>query len=99
MTRPLMIATALALLAGCGSTKYHLVNPGVSLTPVEFESDAGMRAFRSTLKKGYADGDARVGSSNRMWSKGAYHNQQINVADTNGDGVISDAEAVRYARR
>ena len=66
--------------------------------PVVFESDAGARAFTNSVAERYDDGgaDLRVGSV-RKWGRNAYFNRQVNVADADNDGIISDYEVTSYS--
>ncbi len=99
MTNPiaplLLLLSATSMLA-CSTTPVRIVNPDVSRTPVVFESDDAMRAFGAAVADRYDDGAADLGSRQRL-SKNAYYNLQLEKADHDADGIITDNEASSYA--
>jgi len=94
-----LVAAALASMAcACAPAKVRIVNPGVDRTPVVFESRGASHTFEQALKIHYDDGAAQLGSPQVQWSRNAFFNQQVSLADSNADGIISDFEAVSYAQ-
>ena len=61
-----------------------------------FESEAASEAFEEELDDRYDGGEADIGPV--RLSRNAFFNQQIEVADRDNDGIITEREAERYAR-
>jgi hypothetical protein len=95
---PLVLLAALAATAGC-KDKMGTLNPSVPRNPIVFESPQGEDAFEASLDERYDRGDADVKLLRARLSKNAFFNQQIEKADENGDGILSDTEVVSYQRR
>ncbi len=85
------------IVTGCSSNR-RILNPTVDRTPIVFESDQGANAFEEALDERYDDGEADIAQLRGRLSRNAFFNQEIRVADSNGDGVITDLEAWRYAK-
>ena len=94
MERTTLVIAAAAALVACGGPT-RILNPTVQRSPVVFESDQAMSAFESALAARYAGGAADL-PPGRL-SQNAFFNREIAEADVDGDGIISDAEALRYA--
>ena len=93
------LTIGLMLLAGIGCAKeQRILNPDVDRDPVVFESDEGMSAFEEELESRYEDGQADIAQLQGRLSLNAFFNQQVQRADRNGDGIISDSEAQRYSQ-
>jgi hypothetical protein len=90
----MILIAAVVALSACGGAK-RILNPTVQRSPVVFESDQAMSAFEAALAARY-DGGAADLPPGRL-SQNAFFNREIIHADTDGDGIISDAEAMRYA--
>jgi hypothetical protein len=93
----MLLFSAMAAL-GC-KDKLRILNPRVTRNPVVFETPQGAGAFEDALDERYDRGDADVKQVRGRLSKNAFFNQQIERADENGDGIISDKEALRYVER
>ncbi len=94
---PLLLLLSATSMLACSATPVRIANPDVSRNPVIFESDDAMRAFGAAVAERYDDGGADIGPRLRL-SENAYYNQQIEKADHDADGIITDREASRYAR-
>lgn len=93
-----MLVLGVAVLStGCSSNR-RILNPTVERQPIVFESPQAADAFEEALDDRYDDGEADIAQLRGRLSKNAFFNQQIKVADSNGDGVITDEEAWRYAK-
>jgi hypothetical protein len=88
-----MLLLGAIALGGCSERKLVL-NPGVNVSPVVFESDEARAAFVDEVNERHADGYAKLPPGEL--STHAFFNQQVQLADRDGDGIISDAEAWRY---
>ena len=86
-----------AAAPGCASN-YRILNPSVERTPMVFESPQAASVFEDELDERYDSGDADIPQRQGRLSRNAFFNQQIQVADSNNDGVITDIEAWRYAK-
>ena len=86
---------AAAFVIGCAS-KGRVLNPTVGTTPVLFESDGAREAFSDEIEQRYEAGAAKLPVG--TLSKNAFYNQQVQRADLDGDGIISDSEAFRYIK-
>ena len=107
----LALVSVVVWLSGClimaGGTK--VVNPGATRQKVNFEFEEGQPIFRREFNRRYESGAATVGSDGfaipfiiaadetKMLFENAFFNVQVDAADVNGDGLISDAEARVYA--
>lgn len=96
--RPALLLFAGVALMGC-SHQARVLNPKVARAPVVFESPNAADTFEDALEERYDDGAARVASKSGVLSQNAFFNREITVADRDGDGIISDREALRYADR
>jgi hypothetical protein len=92
LTLALAVSTA---ALGCGSNLLVL-NPRVARSPAVYESDQAAHAFKQAVDERYENGEAIIGKTAQL-SENAFFNQQLQVADGNIDGIISDGEAHRYA--
>ncbi|MCA9618380.1 MAG: hypothetical protein KC731_05145 [Myxococcales bacterium] len=98
MTRAsLAIVVALVALAGC-SKQSRVLNPKVQETPMLFESAQASETFRDALQDRYESGEADVTALRGRLSRNAFFNREVMLADMDGDGIISDREAVHYAQ-
>jgi len=89
-----LIIVALGWLA-CGCTSdLRVLNPDVAPWPVIFESDQCRLDFVEEIRDRYDDGDAVLPPG--QLSKHAYFNREVERADSDADGIISDAEANHY---
>ncbi len=88
----------LLLLAACGAeAQVPVLNPTVERSPVVFESSRAESVFVKSLDQRYEDGEGYVQSMHARLSKNAFYNQHVQIADQDGDGIITDAEAAEYA--
>jgi hypothetical protein len=88
----------LLLSAGCAEAPTGpVLNPTVSRSPVVFESARGQSTFEKAVTERYRDGGGYIQSMHARLSKNAFFNQNVQLADTDGDGIISDREAQEYA--
>ncbi len=94
----LAVFVAVAMIAGCKSNK-RILNPTVERNPVVFESPQGADAFEQALDERYDAGEADIKQLRARLSRNAFFNQQIKVADRDNDGIITDVEAGRYAKK
>ena len=78
---------------GC-SKKRRVLNSGVNVSPVLFESDVGRDIFVDEIRERYDDGDAELPPG--TLSKHAYFNRETANADEDGDGILSDREVQSY---
>jgi hypothetical protein len=91
-----LLLLAGAALTGC-SHEARVLNPRVARAPVVFESPHAADTFEDALHDRYDDGAARIASRSGVLSQNAFFNREITHADQDGDGIISDHEALRYA--
>ena len=96
MRHALLILLAGAALAGC-SHEAVVLNPKVARAPVVFESPQAADTFDEAHEDRYDDGAARVATLRGVLSENAFFNREVAIADRDGDGIISDHEALRYA--
>lgn len=90
------VVSVVSVVAGCRSN-LRILNPGVERAPIVFESPAAAETFERELEDRYDDGDADVPALGGRLSLAAFFNQEIKVADRDNDGIITEAEAERYA--
>lgn len=91
----LLLLASLALM-GC-SHEALVLNPKVARAPIVFVSPQAADTFDDALEDRYDDGAARVATLRGVLSQNAFFNREVAVADQDGDGIISDHEALRYA--
>lgn len=98
-------------LGGCLITTHRdrVVRQDEPRQQVRFESDQGMVDFRNAVRRRGLDGARERGRSSfnlpfiisanhrDVLSWPAFFNDQVRLADFDGDGTISDAEAAAYA--
>lgn len=98
-------------LGGCLITTHrdHVVRKDEPRRQVNFESDQGLVDFHNAVHRRGVGGARERGSSSfnlpfiisanerNVLSWPAFFNDQIRLADFDGDGVISDAEVAAYA--
>lgn len=110
--KSLLALTLLCPCAGCLFThaSERVIRADEQLYEVSFESPLAEETFQACVAHPNADGDGQSGSfvgipfllawarSERL-SKNAVHNDQIILCDTNGDGMITNLEALRYRDR
>jgi hypothetical protein len=98
---PSAVVTSAVLVStvGCGGPELRVINPDVSRKPYVFESDAAETRFEEEVERRYDDGEAVVEADLSQYSQNAFYNQQLDEADTNIDGIISEAESARYQER
>jgi hypothetical protein len=96
----LLIAALLAIaLTGCAGKPKRVLNPGVTRSPVVYESPMAAEAFESSVARRYDRGDAVVKPLGAVLSKNAFFNKEAIAADTDLDGIISELEAYHYAEK
>jgi hypothetical protein len=84
-----LLALAIApvtLLVACAAP--HKVPETVERTPVVFESDDAEQLFDEAASDRY----------DHHGSRNAHYNHELNRADRDGDGIITDDEAQHYAQ-
>jgi len=111
--RSLGVLGAAICLSGCliYSHDEKVLEPEAERLTVRFENDEALETFQNAVSKRYRHGDGEAGSS-RFWlpflvsvsetevlSENAYYNRQVEKADVEKDGVISQAEAEIYAKQ
>lgn len=111
---PAASAIALALpLSGCliMSDKDEIVGANEPRVPISFESDAGFVSFHDAVRRHDTSSNRDLGEStlaipfilasdtDRRLSYNAYYNRQVQMADVDQDGVLSDLEVRAYAGR
>lgn len=111
--RSLCLFSATLSLAACyavnASSAEKIVGKNESRTVVHFESDQAMSTFVHAVRHRYAH-ESNLGPSHfsipfiinvndaqRVLSRNAFYNRQVDIADLNGDGTISNTEAKIYA--
>ena len=89
----------LLLLAACGGPEVQgpVLNPTVTRSPVVFESSMAESTFVKSMDERYKEGEGYVQSMHARLSKNAFYNQHVQIADRDGDGIITDREASEYA--
>ncbi|MEL7240475.1 MAG: hypothetical protein AAGK78_16585 [Planctomycetota bacterium] len=100
-------------LAGCVvmSSKDEIVGADEPRVPISFESDVGFVTFHDAVRRYDTRSNRDLGESNvviplilasstdKKLSYNAYYNRQIEMADVDQDGVLSDLEVRAYAGR
>ena len=107
----LALAAAALPLSGCliMSDNERVVGANDTRQTVEFASEEGFVTFYNAVRRNNTRGNRDLGESSlaipfllasnteRRLSYNAYHNNQIQIADVNGDGLLSDLEVRAYA--
>lgn len=108
----LMLAVAVSGTGGClvNSHGEKVVGEAEQRKAVDFENDTAVRIFTETVKDRYPDskdlGKSRfaipfliAASEKRVLSENAFFNREVQRADLDADGEISEAEARAHARK
>ncbi len=106
----LPLSASAVLAAGCLITTSgtRLVRKNEQRQPIEFESEAGLIEFNNAVQRRGTAGARNRGRSSfnlpflvsadrrHVLSWPAYFNDQVQLADVNADGLLSDAEVTAY---
>lgn len=105
-----LLATASLLLGGCLINAHgdRIIRRDDTRVDAFFESEEGLIDFQSTVRRRMTHGNRYLGRSeffipfiieidqDRILSRTAFYNDQVEFADLNGDGQLSDAEVTAY---
>lgn len=92
------------------SSQVTVIRPDARREAAIFESKRGAKSFEDHVAERYARGDAvrernqggiplfYSAEEKRMLSENAFYNEQLQAADVDRNGVLSDAEIRAYAR-
>ena len=107
-----VVTAAVALpLSGCliMTDNEKIVDADVPRAKVDFESEEGLVTFHNALRRNDNKGNRDLGESTlvvpfiiasnteKTLGYNAYYNKQIEIADINQDGTLSDLEVRAYA--
>jgi len=85
--------------SGCAENRGLILNPNVPKNPVVYESPWGADTFEDEIRSRWKDGEAVLPNKKGMLSLNAFFNREVELADLDGDGILSDQEVASYADR
>ena len=112
-TAILLLPVAAVLSSGCLVTTHEdkVIREDEPRQAVQFETDEGMMQFHSAVNRRSDSGARERGRSSfnipfivsantrKVLARSAFFNDQVRIADINGDGKLTDAEVWAYDGR